>query len=62
MQKETTYTFSKEETIAMLQESLGARGIEPSNLRINIGDDPTWDGPSTCPIFMGMSVTVKENI
>lgn len=62
MQKETTYTFSKEETIAMLQESLVARGIKPSELRINIGEDPTWDGPWTCLVLMGMSVTVKENI
>ena len=63
MTKETTYTFTKEEIILMLQESLGARGISPApEIYINIGNDPTWDGPGTCPILKGMTVTIKESI
>jgi len=61
MQKEITYRFSAAELKAMIEESLGARGIKPAHWEIRLGPDPE----SNCynnVIVTGLTVICKETV
>ena len=60
MEKETTLKFTKEEVFDMLRGALIRKEIYSGKIQFNIGNDPTWDGPGTLPIFNGITVTIKE--
>lgn len=61
MTKEVTYRFTNQELNDMIRTALRIKGIKVESFYINIGNDPEYDGPGTCPIITGLIATVKEN-